>query len=212
MTGSPAGLRRADVIRVVHELRAGAPVVGGPGVLSSLLYNCGYAPEILYNMELGYATAIATGLALTTPDQKVVALEGDGSLVTGMSVLATVNRYRPDNLIVVVVDDGLYGSFGDPTQQTVTSTGTDLAGIALACGFDVDHVLDPSTAEGVRDGFTTAMSRPGPWFLLCRIPADNGEVISRDRPSHDVVEVAVNMKRAMLTRGYDGSRPAARVS
>lgn len=195
-------LLRADVVRVVDEYRNGAPVISGPGVLSSGLYQRGYQPDVIYNMELAYATPIATGLALATPRQKVVSLEGDGSLAAGMPVLATINRYRPANLVVVVVDDGLYASVNDASRRTVTSTGTDLAHVALACGLDPYLVREVRTAEELTVSFRKACLEPGPWILVCKIPLDNGEELERVRPLHDVVEAAINFKREMMSRGY----------
>ena len=54
-------------------------------------------PSILYNMEMPYATPMCLGLAMARRTQRIVALEGDGSLISALGVLTTIARYRPRN-------------------------------------------------------------------------------------------------------------------
>lgn len=193
-----------EAARIVARLRDGAPVVGGPGWVSGALYACGYDPATLYNMELGYATSMALGLALATPTQRVLSFEGDGSLVAELGVLATVNRYRPENLVVVVMDNGQYASTADGLQQTVTSTGTDLVLVARACGLDSRQAHRVDTAAAFEAALRTALAEPGPWVIVCDVPpaADASHLERLPRPQHDVVESAVFFKREMLDRGF----------
>lgn len=202
------GVDRYEAARILSRLRGNAPVIAGPGSVSGALYVCGYDPATIYNMELGYPSSMAIGLALATPDQKVVAFEGDGSLLAELGVLATLARYRPANLVVVVMDDGLYTSTADGLQQTATSTGTDLAQVAVACGLNPELAPRVESATDLETALATALSQPGPWVIVCvTAPSpDAGQFGDRPRPQHDIVEVAVNFKREMVDRGYVGSR------
>ena len=81
--------------------------------------------------SMGLCSSIGLGLALTT-DKSVVALEGDGAVLMNLGTFATIGNRAPDNLILLVVDNGSYGSTGD--QATFTSERTSLAEVARGAG------------------------------------------------------------------------------
>ncbi len=59
-------------------------------------------------MDMGYAAAVALGVALATrPNRQVLAIEGEGSFYAGSTVLSTIWRLRPLNLVVLVLDNGV---------------------------------------------------------------------------------------------------------
>jgi sulfopyruvate decarboxylase subunit beta len=62
----------------------------------------------------------------------VVALDGDGSLLMNLGTLSTMARYKPGNLLHIVLDNESLLSVGG--FPTATATGTDLAGVARASG------------------------------------------------------------------------------
>ena len=61
-----------------------------------------------------------------------MALEGDGAVLMNLGTFATIGNRAPDNLILLVVDNGSYGSTGD--QATFTSERTSLADVARGAG------------------------------------------------------------------------------
>ena len=68
---------------------------------------------------MGQASSHGLGLALGVPDEKVVILDGDGSLLMNLSALATIANLAPPNLIHFVVNNGVYevnGNFPDSRQ------------------------------------------------------------------------------------------------
>jgi len=81
---------------------------------------------------LGLCSSIALGMALGLPHRKVVALDGDGSLLMNLCSLPTIARMRPTNLVHIVFDNEVYEASG--SKQTATGAGTDLVGIARAAG------------------------------------------------------------------------------
>ena len=74
------------------------------------MWNGGQHPATIYQMELGYAMAVAYGIALGRPDRRVIAVEGDGSFFAGIQLLGTLARFPVANLIIVVVANGVWGS------------------------------------------------------------------------------------------------------
>ena len=81
---------------------------------------------------LGLCSSIALGIALGLPQRKVIALDGDGSLLMNLCSLPTIARMAPKNLTHIVFDNGIYEASGH--RKTATSSGTDLVGIAMAAG------------------------------------------------------------------------------
>ncbi len=195
-------MQRGEVVSLFAELRTGEPVIVGPGLTSGTLYQADDRPPTIYNMDMGYATAICLGLALAVPGERVVALEGDGSLLAGLGVLSTIGRYAPPNLVVVVFHNGVYASCGDGRVPTAAAATTDLAAVARACGIDATKVVTVETVEDTRKTLSAALTEPGPWIVVARIEAPDRWPGARPLPRHDLVETALLFKREMMRRGY----------
>ena len=189
-----------DVVDAIAAVRGDAAVVTGPGGLAGAVYVTSPHPATIYNMEFGYATSTAFGIALGAPERRSIAVEGDGSFVAAMSVLTTIARYRPPNLVVVVVDNGIYGT-GAGTVQTATSHGTDIAGLARAAGLPEASVRAPVNPEDLAADLGRAMTEPGPWFLHVRVELDESRDSSRrPRPGLDFVEAAIHFQAEFRER------------
>ena len=190
-----------QVIKEFIKLRADAAVIVGPTVNSGVLYNEGHQPATIYNMELGYASAIALGLALATPEQKVVALEGDGSIIAGIGVLSTVALQSPPNLVILLLDNATYGSIGVGDCESATASGLSLPNVARASGFD--KVVEADDLETLRSKLATAMAEPGPWLVYAKTDRYGPDLFANPPlPGQDIVESVVFFRREMMARGY----------
>jgi thiamine pyrophosphate-dependent acetolactate synthase large subunit-like protein len=183
----------SDLVAAVAAARGDAVVVTGPGAVAGALYLTAPDSPSLYNMELAYATPIAMGLALRLAPRRVIAVEGDGSLLAGLGGLATIVRYRPANLVVVVIENGIYGT-GDNTVPTQSGLGADLGAVATALGWPSDDVRRVVDADGLRAAL--ADSAPGPRLVVASVDrASYAPSAGRARPGVDVVESAVLLRR-----------------
>jgi thiamine pyrophosphate-dependent acetolactate synthase large subunit-like protein len=191
-----------DVLECLAEARGAAPVVAGPGILSRLLWACGHHRATLYQMELGYPTAVCLGLALAAPKERVVAVEGDGSLLAGLGVLTTITRYAPPNLIVLVLDNGAYGTVGPGTVTSATRHGTDLVAVARACGWNERTALRVESREQTRSALAAAFAQNGPWLLVARAEGRPDDARDAGQIPVDIVEAAIGFRRDMIERGY----------
>ena len=86
----------------------------------------------LYRPYMGHPTPLALGLALALPHRRVIALDGDGSMLMGLTILPVLAQQNPSNLIVIVIDNEAYEATGGP--PSLTAGGTDLSGMARAAG------------------------------------------------------------------------------
>lgn len=188
-------MRRAEVVAILAELRTDQPVITGPGGASGELWALGHRSPTIYNMELGYAAAMCLGVALARPGRRVIAVEGDGSLLAGSPALVTIARVAPPNLVVLAIDNGVYETVGDGTTRTGTTYGASLAGLARASGLPSRGVAEASDPEQLRSALSTALTEPGPWLVVAH--AEPTAARHRLTPGLDIVESAIEFRQQL---------------
>ncbi|MGH7091881.1 MAG: thiamine pyrophosphate-dependent enzyme, partial [Stellaceae bacterium] len=95
--------------RLVAMLAHGEAVIGGIGNTNFDLWCAGQRPENFYMLgSMGLAVPIALGVALAQPQRKVVALEGDGSILMQLGTFGTIAALEPKNLVIIIMDNGSY--------------------------------------------------------------------------------------------------------
>ncbi|RYH08628.1 thiamine pyrophosphate-dependent enzyme [Tropicimonas sp. IMCC6043] len=125
---------RYDLLKELKPILSDHLVVCNIGAPSQELHEIDDQPSNFYMLgTMGLASSIGLGLSIAT-EKKVVVIDGDGSVLTNMGSLATIGNNPQPNLVVLIVDNGSYGSTGD--QPTYTGGRTSLAGVAEACGCD----------------------------------------------------------------------------
>ncbi len=126
-------LNRREVVKTLMTACPEALVIAGLGSSAYDLFAAGDRDLNFYLWgAMGGAASIGLGLALAQPSKSVVVLTGDGEQLMGLGSLATIGAQQPDNLTLVVLDNGHYGETG--MQQSHTSLGTNLTAVASACG------------------------------------------------------------------------------
>src|SRR5215467_4408133 len=169
-------MNRTDVLRYIAQAGNVSQDVG-PGLANYTIAEAKDKPLTIYNMELPYTTPMALGIALGWPERRVIAIEGDGSLLSGLGVLSTVARYQPKNLLIFVFDNGAYLTTGSGKAPTATLFGTDIEQLGRAAGMkNTRTVHDLDTAK---DAVNAAFAQPGPWLVVAKVdkqdrPAERG--------------------------------------
>jgi sulfopyruvate decarboxylase subunit beta len=126
-------MKRFDCLKGLAGLAKDALVVTSAGAIT-LEWNALRPGDGNFRVRtLGLCSSIALGMALGLPHRKIVALDGDGSLLMNLCSLPTLARHKPGNLLHIVFDNQVYEASG--RRQTATGCGTDLVGIAVAAGF-----------------------------------------------------------------------------
>jgi thiamine pyrophosphate-dependent acetolactate synthase large subunit-like protein len=140
------------------------------GTIREMLSVVGRKPNHLYSLDaMGQTLGIGLGVALGVQNRrsdKVVIVEGDGSLLMGFSALATVGHLKPRNLVLLVLDNGVYLATGG---QPTAAADTDLAAVARDCGWADGRDVE-STPEALDEALRWAAATDGP--LLLRIKVD----------------------------------------
>ncbi|HEX5021196.1 MAG TPA: thiamine pyrophosphate-dependent enzyme [Candidatus Binatia bacterium] len=126
-----------------------------------------------YHLQnLGLTSSMALGLALALPHRKVVALDGDGSLLLNLGSLATIANQHPRNLVHIVFDNECYeSSRGAPTA---TAGQADLAAVARGCG--LANVITARTVAEFEQGFLQTFKDKDLYFILAKVESGAGDV------------------------------------
>ena len=152
--------------RLVARLHHDEAVIGGIGNTNFDLWMAGHRPQNFYMLgSMGLACPIALGVALAQPNRRVIALEGDGSLLMQLGCLGTIATIAPKNLIILVMDNACYQITG--SQPTATATSTDLVAMAQASGLTRAHWAPDE--PGFETLLQEALTTPGPHFIAARI-------------------------------------------
>lgn len=148
-------MKRAKCIEAIYPELHDKLVVTIMGACAQELYDLGHCENFFYLQHaMGLASSIGMGLALNLPDEKIVVMDGDGSVLMNLGTLTTMARYRPSNLTHIIFDNGSLLSTGGFASHT-TSGVTDLAAIAKGAGItNVSSVSTPMDFVGaVADAF-----------------------------------------------------------
>lgn len=148
----PCLTRLEAISEIMSSLSEDDIVVSNIGVPSKEVYASRDRPLNFYMLgSYTQATPIGFGISLFT-DRRVIVIDGDGSML-GSSFMPVLASVRPENLTVVCLDNGTFGSTGnqiDPAYRAV-----DLFAIACAYGLpDVERAVDA-------DSISSAVSRRG---------------------------------------------------
>ncbi len=165
-------MKRFDCLKLVAAEAKDALVVSSAGAMT-LEWNALRPGDGNFRVRtLGLCSSIALGMALGLPHRKIIALDGDGSLLMNLCSLPTIARMRPSNLVHIVFDNEVYEASG--SKKTATACGTDLVGVARAAG-----IKNSSWANNLSDfgrailaGMTTNELR----FIGAKVTTERTEV------------------------------------
>ncbi len=144
---------RNDVLASLIPIISDHLVVCNIGAPSQELHSLDDRASNFYMLgTMGLCSSIGLGLALAQP-KPVIAIDGDGSVLTNLATLATIANNPADNFILLIIDNGSYGSTGD--QPTYAGRKTSLAAVARGCG--CDNVIE-CRGEDTADAVKTALA------------------------------------------------------
>jgi sulfopyruvate decarboxylase subunit beta len=123
---------RSEILRDIAPIIRDQLVVCNIGLPSQELHMIDDQPTNFYMLgTMGLSSSIGLGLALSQ-DKTVISIDGDGSVLTNLGTLPTIANNVADNYILLIIDNGSYGSTGD--QPTYAGKKTSLTAVAKACG------------------------------------------------------------------------------
>lgn len=175
---------RSEILKEIAPILRDQLVICNIGIPSQELHAIDDQPTNFYMLgTMGLASSIGLGLALAQP-KTVISIDGDGSILTNLGTLPTIANNVADNYILLIVDNGSYGSTGD--QPTYAGKKTSLAAVATACG--CDNVIE-CQAEDTGRVLQQAIDARRMTVIVCKCESGNAKmpvitmdpVIIRDR-------------------------------
>ena len=143
---------------------------------------------------MGQGSSHALGLALGCPQEQIVVLDGDGSLLMNLGSLVTIGHQGPHNFLHIVLQNGIYevnGEFPVPGGTEI-----DFANMALAAGYREAHTFGDldSWARELPD----ILASPGPILVALKVEA--GQSYFRDYSAIHSEEARERFRSALAAR------------
>ena len=161
---SEAILSREDCISTIVNEIGNLPVISTTGMTSRELYETRImkgeiARDFMMVGGMGHASQVALGVARSVGKDKVVCIDGDGSISMHLGSLITAAKQK--NLIHIVLNNRAHDSVGG--QPTVVES-LDLQRLGRALGYSL--VLSAKSIEGIRTSITKVKVCEGSSMLI----------------------------------------------
>ena len=175
---------RSEILKEIAPILRDQLVICNIGIPSQELHAIDDQPTNFYMLgTMGLASSIGLGVAMVQK-KKVIAIDGDGSVLTNLGTLPTIANNPTGNYILLIIDNGSYGSTGD--QPTYAGMKTSLAKVAEACG--CENVIE-CQAEDTGRVLQEALDGDQMTIIVCKCESGNAKmpvitmdpVVIRDR-------------------------------
>ncbi|KMW58382.1 Sulfopyruvate decarboxylase - beta subunit [Candidatus Rhodobacter oscarellae] len=162
---------RSEVLKEIAPIIRDELIVCNIGIPSQELHAIDDQPTNFYMLgTMGLASSIGLGLALAQ-DKNVIAIDGDGSVLTNLGTLPTIANNAAGNFTLLIVDNGSYGSTGD--QPTYAGMKTSLSKVAEACG--CENVVE-CRAEDTGEVLEAALAGDEMTIIVCKCESGNAKM------------------------------------
>ena len=164
-------MKRIEALRAIVDTTTDVPVIATCAATSRELAAVEDRPNHLYLLDaMGLAISVGTGIAQAikdTPVTRAVVIEGDGSLLMNPGSAITAGYLAPENLVIVLLDNGVYASTASiPTQAVSIDLGRFAESVDL-------KVLRAQTPEELTLALKQTLTEAGPWFIHTRTEPGN---------------------------------------
>ncbi len=150
-------------------------IIATTGKIGRELFTLGDANNQLYVVgSMGCAAGIGFGIQRIKPNQRVIVLDGDGSVLMKMGTFATIGSNKPTRFIHVILDNEAYESTGG--QPSVSPT-TDFCHIAAACGYKTCYRTD--TKQDLMHAILAIKERSGPSLIHVKVSCGSDSNLGR---------------------------------
>ena len=162
-------LRREDVIDRILDAAGDAVIVATTGKTGRELFELrekrgeDHTRDFLTVGSMGHAGAIALGIALHRPEQRVICIDGDGAALMHMGAMATIGAAAPPNLTHILLNNEAHESVGGAPTAANTVL---FPAVAVSLGYHV--VKAAETEEELTRALAEIKNASGLTFLEVR--------------------------------------------
>ncbi len=149
---------------ILNRVKDGDLVLSTTGMISREVFVTDDRPGNFYMIgSMGLLSSFGLGLAMMSPQQRVLVIEGDGSALMSLGNMPLIATERPGNLVHVILDNEAYESTG---SQPSISSKVDLAQIGKSCGYA--HAVRVEDVEGLEGALSDCDTDSGPHLILVK--------------------------------------------
>jgi len=119
-------MSREDALNlIIKNINQKAIIVSTTGKTSREIFEIrekrseSHSKDFLTVGSMGHCSSIALGIALSRPEQEVVCIDGDGSLLMHLGSITALVDFKPKNLKYILINNNVHESVGG--QRTVAS-------------------------------------------------------------------------------------------
>jgi phosphonopyruvate decarboxylase len=191
--------REEAITAIVESLEPDDLVVSTTGMASRELFECrerlgqGHASDFLTVGSMGHSSQIALGIAMQTPDRRVICIDGDGAALMHLGALAIAGTTGPSNLLHLIINNGSHDSVGG---QPTAARHVDFPTVAKSCGYSAS--VSVNTLAELNRALANAGDSNGP--ILLEINVHSGARADLGRPTTSPTE----NKNAFMDNIRDG--------
>jgi thiamine pyrophosphate-dependent acetolactate synthase large subunit-like protein len=130
---------------------------------------------------MGGAAPLALGIALAQPGRRVMVVDGDGSLLMQLGVLASVAGAAPANFYHFVLVNRIYETSGH--QAIPAADRVDFAALALGAGYPAAFNFDDPAV--LRERLPGILDHPGPVLVALEVDPEDERLPTPSTRPHD---------------------------
>lgn len=141
--------------------------------------------------SMGAMVPFGLGLAIAQPDEKLILLDSEGSLLMNLGALVTVAGKRPENFYHFLLDNGCYATTGG--QPVPNAEVIDYEGLAREAGYASVHSFD--NLEDLDISLSEILGSTGPVFVAMKVepeienlPLSLRDPVEGPRPKEKVIQ------------------------
>ena len=195
-------LVREQVIRHIVSISQEDPIISTTGKASRELFEIREANgqsheyDFLTVGSMGHCSSIALGVALNKPQQKIWCIDGDGAALMHMGALAVIGKYKPKNLVHIIINNGAHETVGG--MPTVAGN-MDWVNLAKACGYP--YAISVDNTENLDKELVRAKKREA--LTLIEIKSALGARANLGRPTTTSLENKQSFMKYLQTVDTD---------
>lgn len=163
--------RRRAIEIFIEERKGDELLILNVGATSRMICALDHKETNLYQVAVGYVSPVALGVALALPSEKVISIEGDGSVTMGLEKLLTIANQSPKNLGVIIFANGTWEAGG--SFYTANHGKANLETIAKGAG--IENCVTVRTDDEFRRAFRSGLRGNELFCIVAEIPGKSPE-------------------------------------
>lgn len=113
-------MKRKEAIEIIMAtINPRDAVISTTGLISREIFEKFDSERNIYVPgSMGLASSIGLGMAISSPDKRIVVIDGDASLLMNLGSIVTIGNKQPANLLHIVIDNSAYGSCSEEKSMS----------------------------------------------------------------------------------------------